>query len=235
MDNPDPLLPKKTLHTCLLRLIIFLQCILLRVLNLSRVINPSQWGMPHHDFSRNGRRTARLIIAVWHSLWGLLCAILVQDITWSYQVTELWRPKRSNLWPILSEIVFGSLTHCHWIDLGMRDLRQKSWERIWCSFSHTPLHHVSWSFPMSIRTTGPLCDQAIFLVRVVPSFWDAQLFDQVNPWLTGGEVIFAPPPRFSAISPEVTYRSSPNFPYPPNHQFDTSWQKENLLGLIRRP
>ena len=43
------------------------------------------------------------------------------------------------------------------------------------------------------------------------------------------------PSRFAAISPEVRYGSSPNFQYPLSHQFDTSRQKENSLGLIRRP
>ena len=55
------------------------------------------------------------------------------------------------------------------------------------------------------------------------------------PRLTGGEAIFCPhTSRFFVIFPEVTYGSSPNYHYPPNHQFDTTWQKENLLGLIRR-
>ena len=33
---------------------------------------------------------------------------------------------------------------------------------------------------------------------------------------------YGPPSRFSAISPRVTNRSSPNFQYPPDHQFSTS-------------
>ena len=53
-------------------------------------------------------------------------------------------------------------------------------------------------------------------------------------WPGGGGLFFAPS-RFSAISPEVTYGSSPNFQYSPNHQFYTSWRKEKLLALIRRP
>ena len=45
----------------------------------------------------------------------------------------------------------------------------------------------------------------------------------------GGGLFFAPPlpSHFSAISPKVTNGSSLNFQYPPSHQFDTSWQKEN--------
>ena len=38
----------------------------------------------------------------------------------------------------------------------------------------------------------------------------------------GGGLFFAPS-RFLVISPEVTYRSSTNFQYPPNNQFETSW------------
>ena len=48
-------------------------------------------------------------------------------------------------------------------------------------------------------------------------------------------VIFAPSFRFSTISPEVTYRSSPNLRHPLNHHFYTSCQKENLLAFISRP
>ena len=46
----------------------------------------------------------------------------------------------------------------------------------------------------------------------------------LNPRRTGGGGYFLPPPpsRSSAISPEVTYGSSPNFQYLPNHQFYTS-------------
>ena len=51
----------------------------------------------------------------------------------------------------------------------------------------------------------------------------------------GGGGYFLSPSGFSAVTPEVKYGSSPNFQYPPCHQFHTSWQKENSLALLRRP